>query len=199
MMLACNCTPASCWALPAWSARAAPSSCACCLAPTGPTGAASRCTRKIGPYRRPSRLRQLRHLRHLRRPRHLRRTTVGPRLSPCRKWPLPRNPRPAPKRPGFFPPPRKALAAGRGLATEARKPRGLLLPQPIRINATLSDLGAIARGGWLQRALENRLVQSLVHRLGIRCRNAEQPVGQLSGGNQQKVVFARWLHRPCRV
>ncbi|KAB7585063.1 sugar ABC transporter ATP-binding protein, partial [Verminephrobacter sp. Larva24] len=55
------------------------------------------------------------------------------------------------------------------------------------------------RGGWLQRALENRLVQSLVHRLGIRCRNAEQPVGQLSGGNQQKVVFARWLHRPCRV
>ncbi|ABM57880.1 sugar ABC transporter ATP-binding protein [Verminephrobacter eiseniae] len=101
--------------------------------------------------------------------------------------------------PGVFSSPLQAIAAGLGLVTEDRKSQGLLLTQPIRINATLSDLGAIARGGWLQRALENRLVQSLVHRLGIRCRNAEQPVGQLSGGNQQKVVFARWLHRPCRV
>ncbi|MCW5229937.1 sugar ABC transporter ATP-binding protein [Verminephrobacter eiseniae] len=101
--------------------------------------------------------------------------------------------------PRVFSSPLQAIAAGLGLVTEDRKSQGLLLTQPIRINATLSDLGAIARGGWLQRALENRLVQSLVHRLGIRCRNAEQPVGQLSGGNQQKVVFARWLHRPCRV
>ncbi|MCW5263456.1 sugar ABC transporter ATP-binding protein [Verminephrobacter eiseniae] len=101
--------------------------------------------------------------------------------------------------PGVFSSPLQAIAAGLGLVTEDRKSQGLLLTQPIRINATLSDLGAIARGGWLQRAVENRLVQSLVHRLGIRCRNAEQPVGQLSGGNQQKVVFARWLHRPCRV
>lgn len=101
--------------------------------------------------------------------------------------------------PGVFSSPLQAIAAGLGLVTEDRKSQGLLLTQPIRINATLSDLGAIARGGWLQRALENRLVHSLVHRLGIRCRNAEQPVGQLSGGNQQKVVFARWLHRPCRV
>ncbi|MCW5238886.1 sugar ABC transporter ATP-binding protein [Verminephrobacter eiseniae] len=113
---------------------------------------------------------------------------VPPAQSPARR-----------QTPRVFSSPLQAIAAGLGLVTEDRKSQGLLLTQPIRINATLSDLGAIARGGWLQRALENRLVQSLVHRLGIRCRNAEQPVGQLSGGNQQKVVFARWLHRPCRV
>ena len=42
-------------------------------------------------------------------------------------------------------------------------------------------------------------MQGFVRTLGIRCRSAEQPVGQLSGGNQQKVVFARWLHREGRV
>jgi ribose transport system ATP-binding protein len=95
--------------------------------------------------------------------------------------------------------PLQAIAAGIGLVTEDRKSQGLLLAQPIRINATLSDLGAISRGGWLQRGLENEKVQGFIQTLRIRCRGGEQPVGQLSGGNQQKVVFARWLHRPCKV
>lgn len=98
-----------------------------------------------------------------------------------------------------FATPLQAIAAGVGLVTEDRKSQGLLLAQPIRINATLSDLGAVSRGGWLQRGLENRLVQAFIQTLRIRCRGGEQPVGQLSGGNQQKVVFARWLHRPCKV
>ena len=98
-----------------------------------------------------------------------------------------------------FATPLQAIAAGVGLVTEDRKSQGLLLAQPIRINATLSDLGAVSRGGWLQRGLENRLVQGFIQTLRIRCRGGEQPVGQLSGGNQQKVVFARWLHRPCKV
>ena len=50
-----------------------------------------------------------------------------------------------------------------------------------------------------QRGLESRLVQGFVRTLGIRCRNPEQPVGQLSGGNQQKVVIAKWLVRDCEV
>lgn len=95
--------------------------------------------------------------------------------------------------------PLQAIAAGIGLVTEDRKSQGLLLAQPIRINATLSDLGAISRGGWLQRGLESEKVQDFIQTLRIRCRGGEQPVGQLSGGNQQKVVFARWLHRPCKV
>jgi len=95
--------------------------------------------------------------------------------------------------------PLQAMAAGVGLVSEDRKSQGLLLAQPIRINATLSDLSAVSRGGWLQGAREHGLVQSFIRTLRIRCTSGEQPVGQLSGGNQQKVVFARWLHRPVRV
>ncbi len=98
-----------------------------------------------------------------------------------------------------FASPLHAIAAGVGLVTEDRKSQGLLLSQPIRINATLSDLSAVSRGGWLQRGLESRLVQGFIRTLRVRCHGAEQPVGQLSGGNQQKVVFARWLHRQGRV
>ena len=83
-----------------------------------------------------------------------------------------------------FASPLQAIAAGVGLVTENRKSQGLLPSQPIHINATLSDLSAVSRGGWLQRGLESRLVQGFVRTLGIRCRNPEQPVGQLSGGNQ---------------
>ena len=98
-----------------------------------------------------------------------------------------------------FASPLQAIAAGVGLVTEDRKSQGLLLSQPIHINATLSDLSAVSRGGCLQRGLESRLVQGFVRTLGIRCRSPEQPVGQLSGVNQQKGVFARWLHREGRV
>ncbi|CAN7210551.1 sugar ABC transporter ATP-binding protein [Acidovorax sp. LjRoot74] len=98
-----------------------------------------------------------------------------------------------------FASPLQAIAAGVGLVTEDRKSQGLLLSQPIRINATLSDLSAVSHGGWLQRGLESRLVQGFIRTLRVRCHGPEQPVGQLSGGNQQKVVFARWLHREGRV
>ncbi|MCI5070017.1 sugar ABC transporter ATP-binding protein [Acidovorax sp.] len=112
-------------------------------------------------------------------------------------------PTPAPTAPRTwhrgFASPLQAIAAGVGLVTEDRKSQGLLLSQPIRINATLSDLSAVSRGGWLQRGLESRLVQGFIRTLRVRCHGPEQPVGQLSGGNQQKVVFARWLHREGRV
>ncbi|MDA8455438.1 sugar ABC transporter ATP-binding protein [Acidovorax sp. GBBC 3334] len=95
--------------------------------------------------------------------------------------------------------PLAAIAAGIGLVSEDRKSQGLLLTQPIRVNATLSDLSAVSRGGWLRRAHESAVVQGFIRTLRVRCRGPEQPVGQLSGGNQQKVVFARWLHRDGRV
>jgi ribose transport system ATP-binding protein len=95
--------------------------------------------------------------------------------------------------------PMQAIRAGIGLVTEDRKSQGLLLPQSIRINTTLSDLGAISRGGWLRRAKERGIAEKLVALLRVRSRNIEQPVATLSGGNQQKVVFARWLHRECKV
>ncbi|RAR73979.1 monosaccharide ABC transporter ATP-binding protein (CUT2 family) [Paracidovorax anthurii] len=101
--------------------------------------------------------------------------------------------------PRGFRSPLAAIAAGVGLVSEDRKSQGLLLTQPIRVNATLSDLAAVSRAGWLRRAHESAVVQGFIRTLRVRCRGPEQPVGQLSGGNQQKVVFARWLHRDGRV
>jgi len=95
--------------------------------------------------------------------------------------------------------PMQAIRAGVGLITEDRKSQGLLLPQSIRVNTTLSDLRAVSRSGWLRPARESTIATQLVARLRIRSHSIEQPVATLSGGNQQKVVFTRWLHRECRV
>ena len=95
--------------------------------------------------------------------------------------------------------PMQAIRAGIGLVTEDRKSQGLLLPQSIRVNTTLSDLGAVSRAGWVRPMLESTIATRLVERLRVRSRSIEQPVATLSGGNQQKVVFTRWLHRECRV
>ena len=95
--------------------------------------------------------------------------------------------------------PVQAVRAGIGFVTEDRKSQGLLLPQAIRVNATLANLGAVSRAGWLQRDVERRDVERLRDLLRVRSDSIEQPVDQLSGGNQQKVVFARWLHRDCDV
>ena len=95
--------------------------------------------------------------------------------------------------------PLQAIAAGIGLVTEDRKSQGLLLSQPIRVNTTLSDVGAVSKAGWLNFARESAIAQAMVQRLSVRCNGPEQPVGTLSGGNQQKVVFSRWLHRECNI
>ncbi len=95
--------------------------------------------------------------------------------------------------------PVQAVRAGIGFVTEDRKSQGLLLPQSIRVNTTLANLRAVSRGGWLQGDVERRDVDRLRALLRVRSDSIEQPVDQLSGGNQQKVVFARWLHRDCEV
>jgi len=95
--------------------------------------------------------------------------------------------------------PVQAVRAGIGFVTEDRKSQGLLLPQSIRVNTTLANLGAVSRGGWLRAEAERAEVERLRTLLHVRSDSIEQPVAQLSGGNQQKVVFARWLHRGCDV
>jgi len=95
--------------------------------------------------------------------------------------------------------PMQAVRRGIGFVTEDRKAQGLLLPQAIRVNATLANLGAVSRGGWLQDDVERSTVERLRELLRVRSDSIEQPVAELSGGNQQKVVFARWLHRDCDV
>lgn len=95
--------------------------------------------------------------------------------------------------------PMQAVRAGIALITEDRKAQGLLLPQSIRVNTSLSHMRSVSAGGWLNRGREAQLAKQMVQRLRVRSFNAEQSVGTLSGGNQQKVIFARWLHRDCPV
>jgi ribose transport system ATP-binding protein len=95
--------------------------------------------------------------------------------------------------------PMQAIRAGVGLVTEDRKSQGLLLAQPVRVNTSLGNLRAVSRWGWLRLAQERGMARRWIAALRVRCSGTEQPVGQLSGGNQQKVVFARWLQRECKV
>jgi ribose transport system ATP-binding protein len=95
--------------------------------------------------------------------------------------------------------PAAAVRAGIGMVMEDRKEQGLLLRQPIRVNLTLSDIGKLARHGWLDRAREAMAARDIGHRMALRSATIEQAAGELSGGNQQKVAIGRWLHRPCAV
>lgn len=96
--------------------------------------------------------------------------------------------------------PADAVRAGIGLVPEDRKHDGLLLPQSIRANTTLSTVARHASlGGWLDIAAETKTTDFFCGRLGVLCASHEQPVGELSGGNQQKVIIARWLARDCRI
>ncbi len=96
--------------------------------------------------------------------------------------------------------PRDAVRQGIALLTEDRKAQGLLLPLSVLANVTLNHLRPFCRaGGRIQAAAERRAVEQWLDQLGVRCRSPLQPVAELSGGNQQKVLMARWLHRNCDI
>ncbi|PTB19243.1 D-xylose ABC transporter ATP-binding protein [Trinickia symbiotica] len=95
--------------------------------------------------------------------------------------------------------PSDAIDAGIGFVTEDRKSRGLVLGMSVRENATLVHLSRYARLGIVDDAAERAAVAELIEQLRIRTRDAELDVKALSGGNQQKVVFAKWLANPPKV
>jgi ribose transport system ATP-binding protein len=92
-----------------------------------------------------------------------------------------------------------AVKAGIGLAPEERKSQGLLLDQSIYQNITVSSLGRFARAGFLSGAAERASALEWTRALDVRPSGVTRPVRTLSGGNQQKVVLARWLLRDCKV
>ena len=92
-----------------------------------------------------------------------------------------------------------AVGAGVGLAPEERKSQGLLLGDPVYRNISISSLGRFARGGFLTGRAEKVAAREQVAALDVRPADVEREVRTLSGGNQQKVVLARWLLRDCRV
>ena len=92
-----------------------------------------------------------------------------------------------------------AVAAGMGLAPEERKSQALVLGEPVARNISMATLGRFASAGFLSRAAERRAAEEQVRALDIRPADVAREVRTLSGGNQQKVVLARWLLRDCRV
>ena len=95
--------------------------------------------------------------------------------------------------------PRDAIAAGIGLLTEDRKLQGLVLGHAVRENFGLPNLNWLSRGGFVQLRRERDEFARYVATLRIKVTNGEQRAGTLSGGNQQKVVLAKWLARNCDV
>ena len=88
---------------------------------------------------------------------------------------------------------------GIGFITEDRKTEGLMLEESIRKNISLANLGRISRRGVLRKKEERELVQKGIEELHIKCFGPEHECGRLSGGNQQKVVFAKWIYTDPKV
>jgi ribose transport system ATP-binding protein len=88
---------------------------------------------------------------------------------------------------------------GVGFAPENRKEAGLVLGLSTRENICLASLDRVSRYRVVQQSLEKSVVDRYVHDLRIKVPNVELPVGTLSGGNQQKVVIAKWLNTDLKI
>ncbi|MBO0851264.1 MAG: sugar ABC transporter ATP-binding protein, partial [Pseudonocardia sp.] len=99
-------------------------------------------------------------------------------------------------RPGSVP---AAVRAGLGLCPEERKSQGLLLAESVTRNVSLPVLARFARAGFLGRDADTGAASAVIERLDVRPPDPDRPVRTLSGGNQQKVVLARWLLTGCSV
>jgi len=89
--------------------------------------------------------------------------------------------------------PKDAILAGLGFCTEDRKTEGIIPDLSVRENVTLALMPRLTSAGIIDETRQHAVVERFIRRIGIRCTSAEQPIRQLSGGNQQKVLLARWL------
>jgi monosaccharide-transporting ATPase len=89
--------------------------------------------------------------------------------------------------------PNDAIDAGLAFLTEDRKAEGIIPELSVRENLTLAALPSMTRLGVVSRAKQDEVVARFMKRLGIKASSAEQKIRELSGGNQQKVLLARWL------
>ncbi len=95
--------------------------------------------------------------------------------------------------------PQEAVEAGIALVTEDRQVTGLALRLPVAHNITLANVRGISRFGFLDGAAQNAAAADFIGRLRIRAGSPRQLCGRLSGGNQQKVVIAKWLFRQAQI
>jgi len=95
--------------------------------------------------------------------------------------------------------PQDAIEKGIGFITEDRKQQGLVLVRSVRENISLTDLSQVMNGIVLQKDKDKKLAEDYIKKLNIKTPGSEQEVKYLSGGNQQKVVLAKWLIRDTRI
>jgi ribose transport system ATP-binding protein len=95
--------------------------------------------------------------------------------------------------------PATRLAGGVGLLSENRKEEGLMLGRSIADNLTLTRFAPVARAGFINGTAQRAAARRWIDKLEVRARGPEQPIGELSGGNQQKIAVGRLLHHDARV
>ena len=95
--------------------------------------------------------------------------------------------------------PRDAIRHGIAYVPEDRRRHGIILEMPIAANTTMAILARLFPFGWLRRAAERQLTEGFIRNLSVKAPSAATPGGALSGGNQQKVVLARWLATEPKV
>lgn len=88
---------------------------------------------------------------------------------------------------------KEAINAKLAYVTEDRKGNGLVLTNPIRVNTTLAKLDKVSNHGVIDRDKEVQVAEDYRSKLRTKCPSVEQNVGNLSGGNQQKVLLAKWM------
>jgi galactofuranose transport system ATP-binding protein len=89
--------------------------------------------------------------------------------------------------------PAQAICAGMGFCSEDRKVEGIVPWLSVRENIVLALMPQLSRRGIIDESRSKAIAHEFIARLGVRCSSPEQAVGELSGGNQQKVLLARWL------
>ncbi|HET6154518.1 MAG TPA: sugar ABC transporter ATP-binding protein [Marmoricola sp.] len=89
--------------------------------------------------------------------------------------------------------PEQAKKVGLVMVPESRKDHGLVLGRTVRENVCLPHLASVSRLGFVAKSQQADLLEGVVEKVGLDANRIDSPVGQLSGGNQQKVMFARWL------
>ena len=94
---------------------------------------------------------------------------------------------------------RQAIEAGLAYVTEDRKGNGLILPQTIAVNNTLARLDKVCSGGVIDKVKENLVAEEYREKLKTKTPSVQQEAGNLSGGNQQKVLLAKWMYADADV
>lgn len=95
--------------------------------------------------------------------------------------------------------PHRAVAEGIGYLSEDRKRYGCLVDMDIKTNVALASLGRFSRLSWMSDAEIERAAERAVERLGVKTPSVRQRLGNLSGGNQQKVIIGKWLTEDCDI